>query len=374
MHTSLRCLAALIIAGSATHAVSAREVLIEDARVERTEEGRVLVYWRSTPVDAPIDVALGGADGRELELISDDDRDGQHELSVLQAAQRPLIYLLTSSGKRLITAERLLPLEGGRNFRDLGGYLTADGHQVKWGRVYRSGTMANLIDSDYDLLQSLGIRVICDFRTSEEREREPTRWQAISNELDYRTRNYAADSNLREAFAKGTPDAAAMRDAMMRLYGEVPYEHAESYRTMFKALAAGEAPLAFNCSAGKDRTGVAAALLLTMLGVPRDTVIEDYALSEKLVNYEAQYARSPPIASSKPNPWAFIEKLPAEVRAPLLRSEPDYIRTALTAIEKREGSLDQYFERVLGISKAEQESIRSLLLEKAPSAQLSRVQ
>jgi protein-tyrosine phosphatase len=374
MQASLRYFLALFIAGAATNAASANEVLIDDAGVERTDEGRVFVHWRSTPAEAPIDIALGGADGRELELISDDDRDGQHELSSDQAAQRPLIYLLTSSGKRLITAERLLPLEGGRNFRDLGGYRTADGHQVKWGYVYRSGTMANLSDADYELLGSQGIRVICDFRTNEEREREPTRWQAIASELDYRTRDYAAGSNLREAFSKGTPDPGSMREAMIRLYGEVPYEHAESYRSMFKALAAGEAPLAFNCSAGKDRTGVAAALLLTMLGVPRDIVIEDYALSEKLVNYEAQYARSPRVASSKPNPWAFIEKLPAEVRAPLLRSEPDYIRTALTEIEKREGSVDRYFERVLGISRADQDSIRRLLLEKAPSAQLSRVQ
>jgi protein-tyrosine phosphatase len=351
----------------------AGEASIEDARVERSGEGRVVVHWRSEPANAPIDIALR-ADGGELELISDDDRDGRHELSAAQAAQRLLVYLITSSGKRAVTAERVLPLEGGRNFRDLGGYRAADGRQVRWGLVYRSGTMTNLSDSDYQLLGSLGIRVICDFRTNEERDREPTEWQAISKQVDYRSRDYAAESRLREVFTQSAVSATAMRDAMMRVYEEIPYDYAESYRTMFKSLAAGEAPLAFNCSAGKDRTGVAAALLLTMLGVPRETVIEDYSLSEKVVDYEAQYARTPRTPDTKPNPWAFIEKLPADVRAPLLRSEPDYIRAALARIEEREGSVDRYFEKVLGITKTEQESIRGFLLEERPSAQLSRAQ
>ena len=73
----------------------------------------------------------------------------------------------TADGGGQRVAVRLLPLEGGRNFRDLGGYPTLDGRRVRWGRVFRSGMMANLTDADYDYLSALGIRVVCDFRSNE---------------------------------------------------------------------------------------------------------------------------------------------------------------------------------------------------------------
>ena len=336
--------------------------VIEDASVERGTDGRTIVRWRAVPADAPIDVTI---DGR---VISEDDRDGGHELSATDAARRPLIVLTTASGRRLTTAERLLPLEGGRNFRDLGGYLTSDGRRVKWGSLYRSGTMAHLTDRDYELLSRLGIRVVCDFRANEEREHEPTVWPTVwkarGAKLDYRVRDYRTESNLAAVFGEGTPTAEAVRAAMTRLYGDLAYDHADSYRTMFKSLAAGEIPLAFNCKAGKDRAGKDAALVLPVLGVPRDTVVTDYALSEKVVNYEAQYAsEARGTSADKKGPYDFVAKLPADVRAPLMRSDPAYIRAGLAAIERKEGSVDAYFERVLGLSPAERARIRERLLE-----------
>ncbi len=338
---------------------------IQAATVERTSNGNALIRWQSSPSNAPVDVFLQFPGEQQLRRASQSDRDGQHELDAEESARRPLVHLTTDTGLSFTTAERLLPLQRGRNFRDLGGYRTVDGQRVKWGKIYRSGTMTHLTEADYEFLSTLGIRVICDFRANEEREREPTEWKANGSQVDYRSRDYLSESGLRALFENGAPNAQSVRATMLELYGELPYTHAPSYRTMFESLAAGDAPLAFNCSAGKDRTGVAAALLLTMLGVPREIVAEDYALSEKVVDYEAEYSRPSEIKSSKPNPFAFIAKLPAEVRAPLMRSDPEYIRTALRHIEQREGSIDAYFERVLNISKAQQQAIRNLLLEPA---------
>ena len=329
------CIATLGLAVAHAVANPRAAVTIEDASVERSADGRAVVRWSVVPSDAPVDVTI---DGR---VISDDDRDGRHELSAAQAARRPLVHLKTPSGADFVTAERLLPLQGGRNFRDLGGYRTTDGRLVKWGKVYRSGTMANLTDDDYAFLSRLGIRVICDFRANDEREREPTVWKTTGAKVDYHTRDYKAESSLTAAFSGGMPTAATMQAAMTHFYGDLAYEHADSYRTMFKALTAGEIPLAFNCSAGKDRTGVAAALLLTLLGVPRDTVIADYALSERLVDYEAQYAKSN--ASKRPDkagPYDSLAKMPAHVRAPLLRSDPAYILRR-ARIDRTEGRLDR---------------------------------
>src|SRR5277367_3290667 len=71
---------------------------------------------------------------------------------------------------------RMIPLQGGRNFRDLGGYTTTDGRRIRWGRVFRSGVMSYLTERDHDRLRPLGIRTVCDFRSPREREREPIRW------------------------------------------------------------------------------------------------------------------------------------------------------------------------------------------------------
>jgi protein-tyrosine phosphatase len=187
----------------------------------------------------------------------------------------------------------------------------------------------------------------------------------IASQPAYLSRDYMANSSkLRDLFSQGAPSAAHVRQAMADLYRDLPYQHAESFRTMFKSLAAGEMPLSFNCAAGKDRTGVAAALLLTLLGVPESTVLEDYALSEKLVNYEAQMMQPQAAATGdKPGPYDFLTKLPVEVRAPLLRSDPAYLKSALDEIEKREGSIDNYFGNVLNLSAIERDRIRESLLD-----------
>ena len=358
-------LLALTLLGFAAAVASDPDVSIERADVERLPGRTVVVKWRSVPEGAPVDISVEFPGERARRLVSDDDRDGMYELSARDADRRPIILLTTGAGRTVRTAERLLPLEGGRNFRDVGGYTTTDGRMVKWGKVFRSGTMTNLTDRDYEFLSTLGIRAVCDFRANEEREREPTVWRTSGERAEYFTRNYAAESDLKQVLGSDSLTAEKVREAMMKLYGELPYEHADSYRTMFKSLAAGQAPLAFNCSAGKDRTGVAAALLLTMLGVPRETIVADYALSERVVDYEAQFVSTaaPKNPEAKPGPWDFIGRLPREVRAPLLRSEPEYIRSALARVETQEGSIDAYFRRVLNISAQEQRAIRESLLE-----------
>src|SRR5512145_712402 len=91
-----------------------------------------------------------------------------------------------------LQVNRLLPLEGGRNFRDLGGYATRDGRRVRWGRVYRSGVMSYLTDADRTRLDALGLRTLCDFRAPGERKREPTNWWSPDVQLlhwDYDFRN-----------------------------------------------------------------------------------------------------------------------------------------------------------------------------------------
>jgi len=133
----------------------------------------------------------------------------------------------------------------------------------------------------------------------------------------------------------------------------MPEKHKDSFRAMFGYLAQSKIPLAFNCSAGKDRTGIAAALVLTLLGVPRETVVADYALSDDIVDYKAQMKES---AAKNPS-YAFLTQLPWEVVEPLLASDPAYIEAALDAITSKYGSVDAFIADELGVTPAMKQTI-----------------
>lgn len=255
---------------------------------------------------------------------------------------------------------RVLDLEGGVNFRDLGGYRTADGKAVKWASVYRSGSPAGLTEADVAKLEGLGIRTVCDFRSDDERKAEPNPFVAASTEVEYLTRDYADEaSGLMEVLRAEDASPAKSREAMIGFYKLIAQEHAESYRAMFAALAQGKVPLAFNCSAGKDRAGTGAALLLTLLGVPRETIVADYALSDKIVDYKAQMEES---AANNPA-YAALAQVPYELIAPFLASDPAYIEAALDALEAEYGSVDAFIERELGVTPQMKDEIREQLLE-----------
>ena len=336
-------------------------------RVEATRDGgTVTLTWSA---DGPVDVLLAGdpeADPARMTVVSAADGDGRHVVRDLRGITRPYFYLRTGDGRGRRVAVRVLPLAGGRNFRDLGGYPTRDGRRVKWGRVFRSGFMTDLTDADYEYLSALGIRVVCDFRSEEERAARPTRWRAAPT-IEYRTWSYSdADDPGRMGLGsllsrpRLTPQSVAR--IMARLYPGIVEEHKEKYRDVFQRLAAGELPLAFNCSAGKDRAGTAAALILSALGVPREIVVQDYALSERVVDYEADLtaagAGRGERAADRP-----LGGLPAALMRPLLRSDPAYIRSTLAYLDATYGGVPGYVRTELDIDDAALARIRELLLE-----------
>lgn len=256
--------------------------------------------------------------------------------------------------------QRVLPLAGGRNFRDLGGYPTKDGRRVKWGRLFRSGTMAFLTDADYDYLSDIGINVVVDLRSNEERAGEPTEWRANPT-AEYVAADYEAttgNEGLVTMFR--TPDVSPekMRDAMISLYETIPLDHAPRYRDIFNRLADGQAPLAWNCSAGKDRAGTAAALVLTALGVSKHFVRNDYALSDQVVDFEAAFT-----SVDDDSPYTHLAQIPRQVLRPVLRSDPDYISALFTSLKRDFGSPFAYLDEALGVDRAMITRLRELYLE-----------
>jgi protein-tyrosine phosphatase len=258
--------------------------------------------------------------------------------------------------------QRIIDLEGGRNFRDLGGYAAADGRRIRWCRVFRSGVMSYLTDRDHLQLVPLGIRTVCDFRSPREREREPIRWGAAPVQVlhwDYDPR----EVSLR-AFMTGqeiSPEAS--RSTMTALYRKLPKLFKIQYAALFERLAAGELPLAFNCAAGKDRTGLAAALVLTALGVAREDVMADYVLTDTAVDLEKELFAHSTSSVGLGDDHSYLHQVSPEARRPLLRALPEYLEAAFEQIEADHGSTARYLENELDVDAPRLERLRTRLLE-----------
>lgn len=250
---------------------------------------------------------------------------------------------------------QVVPLEGGRNFRDLGGYRAMDGREVRRGLLYRSGSLAGVTPAGVATLRGLGVVGLCDLRTSRERLAEPVDWHAAMG-LSYWSRDYETSfGELRRLMESRLPDAEAAQAAMMEGYRRLPFEQAPAYRELFRRLRDGEVPLIFNCSAGKDRAGTAAALILTALGVPRETVLADFALTDRVGGLERMISRPATEGS-------LLANQSTEVIRAILAADPLYMATALDLVAPDAQAFEQYLEDVLEVDRASVEVIRERLL------------
>jgi protein-tyrosine phosphatase len=247
---------------------------------------------------------------------------------------------------------RQLPLQGGQNFRDLGGYRTRSGKTVRWGVLYRSGSMHFLTAADHDYLAKRGIRTVCDFRSTKERSSEPVVWPAGKGPRVLAD-DYEMDTSALAPKSDRMPTAADAKATMTATYPALLKQFNGQYRRMFGELLAGRVPLAFNCTAGKDRTGVAAALILTALDVPRETVIQDYLLTNKYFD-PRKVVQSDDQASQA---W---RKLPMDVLKAYMAADPDYIGAVFKVMDAHRGGVNGYLGDELGLRPADLAKLRGM--------------
>ena len=241
------------------------------------------------------------------------------------------------------------------NFRDYGDYATASGVRVHPGRLFRSAHHASVSDADLERLAGYGIGTVVDLRRPVERKRQPSRRPSgfdgvvIESDLD------AVGEAPHITFLKTadlTPESG--RRFMTATYRQMPFapSHLEVFGAYFGALADNDRPVLIHCAAGKDRTGLLAALTHHLLGVGRDDLIEDFLLTNVAVDLEA---RAPAIG----------EQLRAMTGRPAAHDavvafmgvEPAYLDAAIEAIEDRHGSIDGYLEQALGIDRTMRDRI-----------------
>lgn len=261
-----------------------------------------------------------------------------------------------------MTPARVLPLVGGCNFRDCGGYETTDGARVRWGRLYRSGLMARLSTAAAAQVQALGVRAVCDLRRTTERALHPNpSFGAGIRRFEWDSEQES--SPIRDRAFANSNDEAAVQAAMLTMYERLPFGLQPRLAGVFAALDhAAPGAAIVHCTAGKDRTGVAVALVLESLGVRREAIVEDYTLTNTAVDLRSQLLGQDCTGTGLAATVESILALSATAQEAMLAARPEYILASLGAIEARHGSVRQYLLDELALEPALLERLRERLL------------
>lgn len=247
--------------------------------------------------------------------------------------KRIFFEIVTPTGKAIIS-ERHLPMAGGFNFRDIGGYKMQDGKHVKWGKIFRSDDLATLTDADLNYLSSFPLLSDVDYRSKEEiKPAQDKRPKSLKNYLEYNIS--PGNTNAMMAKLKTATNAAIDSEMMaMNVFFVSDTSAINQFKKMFEHLQNpdGNVPLLYHCTAGKDRTGMSTALILYALGADDKLVMEDYLLSNKYI--EAKFAKE---IKAYPNLLG------------LFSVKKEYLQTGLDAIKKNDGSIENFLTKKLNV-------------------------
>jgi protein-tyrosine phosphatase len=315
-------------------------------------DGRVFTIDWDAPGVRQVRI-YAGTDPRRIgheRLVAHGPGRGEATVAALPAQPRWYFELAPDRGQSLVVADRSLHLTTAGNFRDIGGYRTMDGKWVRMGVAYRSNGLEHLTPAESAAIRELHLKLITDLRTDEERRRGPDR--APDGVPDLQANVLADDAAMIHAMMTHTAPPAATRQSLMQpggIYRDfVSLGSARAaYHQTFEGLAdATDAPSVFHCTAGKDRTGWADAVLLTILGVPRATILADYQLTDV-------YLQGAALASVRQQ---FGSGAVPAGQAP--KADPADLDAAFDEVTRRYGSFDNYLHQGLGLDDKTLRAIR----------------
>lgn len=243
---------------------------------------------------------------------------------------------------------RRVPLAGCSNLRDLGGYRAHGGRRVRFGRIFRSASLARLTDADLAILAGLGLRTICDLRGERERARNPSRLPEPPPEMVLLPVEPTVGASLRDLLLRGEATGEDVLSLLAQAYTAYATEKLPQFRALLALVAEpARLPLLFHCSAGKDRTGFGAALLLAALGVEREEIMADYLATNRF--WRGEHLLPP--------------GTPPAVSDALLRAHAGLLEGALDTAMRGRGGTEAFLAAALGLEGARLAALRDALLE-----------
>lgn len=292
--------------------------------------------------------------------LSWDDRIGlKDSVLYLTPSDQPTLLLAAGVEDTLFIQERHINVKGVNNLRDLGGLFTKEGYQLKWGMIYRSDKLSNITEEDFSRLFSLNLHSIVDLRTTWEAEDEPDQWPELEKIQHIHIPVGEGTIKREEIMAhlqKPDFDAVALMREANRSFVE---EYTDEYRQFFSLLLEEQNyPILYHCSAGKDRTGFASAIILAALGVDRKTIMDEYLLS----NYYLFDSSEERLQQA-----ALFYGIDHQLLRQLMEVKSTYLEEAFQAIEEKYGTVDQYLQEGLKLESEELEQLRQIMLYDYPA-------
>jgi protein-tyrosine phosphatase len=240
---------------------------------------------------------------------------------------------------------RHLNLQGASNFRDLGGYPTADGRATRWRAIFRSNHLGQLTTDDIEVVRGLGVKRAFDFRGVDERTGGVCRVSEIAvHSLPIEPTVVAS---LRARLEDRSLTAPVALEIMRESYRNYVRHNTHSFRALFGHLLDDQTPLVIHCTAGKDRTGFASALILHTLGVAEEVIAEDYLMTNQFYRRDATAATD----------------LPDDVRNAIGSVEASYLAAAFEAVGSEYGDLETYLHDGLKLGAAERTALKERYLQ-----------
>jgi protein-tyrosine phosphatase len=243
-----------------------------------------------------------------------------------------------------LSYERVIDLEGTTNTRDIGGYMTDDMRIIRYGQIIRSENLSRLTDSDFQKLEELGVKTVIDLRSDEEHDHSPTAWEGDNPPQfhhfpigDSRNDWFKAQRRL----VKGNRFSEKQSlEHMEEGYRMIAEEGPPSYvRLMDLVLDESNWPILIHCNAGKDRTGVAVALIQEALGVDRETIMEEYLLTNEIGRSSA---KAKTLAKESAKRRTMGRSPSADAWYPIVGVAPEMLEAFYADVDRKHGSMDAF--------------------------------
>ena len=326
-----------------------KRTLKEDVEVNSNEKSIELVF--SKPGEY---ILAEGSSPKTINWKESIAVDGK-KITFPRTIPRPFFGVITPKKDTLIVAERKLIINDLANFRDLGGIKTTEGKYVVWGRFYRSDALNELLTTEFPYVEGLGLRKVFDLRSASEiaKAKDNLPFNIIYEHFPiFSNMNSGLIDGLDDGLKNGNLTKEAAEDLLLKMYQSFANDDAKKFKLLLhQIMVQDNYPNVFHCTAGKDRTGYTAAMILAILKVDRQTILDEYEMTNFFTKDLIE------MYAANVEKLGYGKQLSPEVVEVIMSVNKKYLEASFDIIDKKYGGIDAYIKNQLGFSAAEREKL-----------------